>query len=207
LQAVAILTLVVSGVSVHFPDTLGILPFGAAVQVHNIVAFVVVINALFAAFYHLASGEIRKFLPEPRDFLGRAIVLARYYLRGIFRGEAHPFQKTPHRKLNVLQQVTYLAILNVLLPVQVVTGLGIWGAQRWPELAATLGGLTFLASLHTLAAWLFAAFLLMHVYLTTTGRTPFAYVNAMVAGWEMVREDTDLGRREAYDAAIQTTDA
>jgi thiosulfate reductase cytochrome b subunit len=207
LQAVAILTLVASGVSIHFPDTLGVLPFDVAVRVHNIVAAVVVINALFAAFYHLASGEIRKFLPEPQDFLGRAIVLGRFYLRGIFRGEAHPFQKAPHRKLNVLQQITYLGILNVLLPVQVAAGLGIWGAQRWPELAATLGGLTFLAPLHTLGAWLFAAFLLMHVYLTTTGRTPFAYVKAMVAGWETVGDDTAPERSGTYEAAIQATDA
>ena len=32
------------------------------------------------------------------------------------RGEPHPFEKQPGKRLNPLQQVTYLAILNVLLP-------------------------------------------------------------------------------------------
>jgi thiosulfate reductase cytochrome b subunit len=47
-----------------------------------------------------------------------------------------------------------------------------------------MGGLVFLAPLHAFGAWLFAAFLLMHVYLTTTGPTPLANIQAMVVGWE-----------------------
>ena len=105
-------------------------------------------------------------------------------MSGIFRGDAHPFEKTPHRKLNPLQQITYLGILNVLLPLQVVTGVLIWGAQRWPVVDGWLGGLAFLAPLHAFGAWMFAAFLLMHMYLTTTGSTPLANIQAMVVGWE-----------------------
>jgi thiosulfate reductase cytochrome b subunit len=47
-----------------------------------------------------------------------------------------------------------------------------------------LGGLVFLAPLHAFGAWMFTAFLIMHVYLTTTGPTPLANVQAMVLGWE-----------------------
>jgi thiosulfate reductase cytochrome b subunit len=100
--------------------------------------------------------------------------------------ERHPFEKVPEKKLNPLQQVTYLMILNILLPLQVLTGVVMWGAQHWPDLAAGPGRLTVLAPVHTLLAWLFAAFLLLHIYLTTTGRTPTANVKAMIAGWEEV---------------------
>jgi thiosulfate reductase cytochrome b subunit len=96
----------------------------------------------------------------------------------------HPFEKHPGRKLNVLQQVTYLAILNLLLPLQVGTGILIWGAQRWSTVDTVFGGLGVLGPIHALGAWLFAAFLVAHVYLTTTGPTPTAYVKAMVTGWE-----------------------
>jgi thiosulfate reductase cytochrome b subunit len=107
-------------------------------------------------------------------------------VRGIFRRERHPFAKTRQQKLNPLQQVTYFAILNVLLPLQILTGIVMWGAQRWPEIAARLGGLPFLAPFHTLIAWLFAAFIVMHVYLTTTGHTPLAGIRAMMVGWDEV---------------------
>ncbi|MFH1681806.1 MAG: cytochrome b/b6 domain-containing protein, partial [Candidatus Eisenbacteria bacterium] len=166
LQALAVLVLLVTGVAVHLPGRVPLLDFALSVRVHNIIGFLVVINAALAAFYHLASGEIRQYIPERGNFFSQAIELARYYLRGVFRSEPHPFAKRPGRKLNALQQVTYLAILNVLLPLQTVTGVLIWGAHRWPGVDSTLGGLALLAPLHAAGAWLFAAFLVLHVYLT-----------------------------------------
>ncbi len=111
------------------------------VQVHNVLAAILVINAALSLFYHLASGEIQQFLPRPRGFFDQAIEQTLFYLRGIFKGEEHPFEKTQDRKLNPLQQMTYFGILNVLLPLQIITGILMWGVQRWPEVAARLGGL------------------------------------------------------------------
>jgi thiosulfate reductase cytochrome b subunit len=183
LQALAILVLIGTGIEIHV-TRLGILDFALAVRIHNVVGFVVVANAVFAALYHLASGEIQHYLPKPRGFFGQALTQARYYVSGIFKGDPHPFEKRPDRKLNPLQQITYLVILNILLPLQMITGLLMWGAQRWPTVDGAFGGLVVLAPVHTFGAWLFAAFLIMHVYLTTTGPTPLAHIQAMVLGWE-----------------------
>ena len=199
LQALGILALILTGLEIHLPDTVGLIGFGTAVRIHNILGFALVINAALAAFYHLASGDIRQFLPGTGDFFTQAISQVRYYLRGILAGEAHPFEKQPNRKLNPLQQMTYLVILNVLLPVQVLTGIMIWGAQRWPDLAGTMGGLAFLGPLHSLTAWLFAAFLIVHIYLTTTGRTPVSNIKAMVVGWEDVEGNEPSGEGGVSD--------
>ncbi len=184
LQAAAIFVLLLTGLEIHFPGNFRVVGFDLAVRSHNIMGFVVVINAALSAFYHFASGEIRQFVPEPQGFFRGAILQIRYYLRGIFRGDPHPFEKHPGRKMNVLQQVTYLAILNLLLPLQIGTGLLMWGAQRWSSVDSVFGGLGVLGPIHVLGAWLFAAFLVVHIYLTTTGPTPTAYVKAMVTGWE-----------------------
>jgi len=158
------------------------------VQVHNVVGFILLINAALSLFYHLASGEIRQYLPEPKGFIGRSITQAMYYSKGIFEGKPHPIEKTHDNKLNPLQQVTYLAILNLLLPAQIITGTLIWGAQKWPEIAQLFGGLPLLAPTHTLLAWAFGAFIVMHVYLTTTGHTPTAGIKAMIEGWDEVED-------------------
>jgi thiosulfate reductase cytochrome b subunit len=134
------------------------------------------------------SGEIRQYLPRPAGFFDEAIVQTKYYLRGIFKGDQHPFEKTPQQKLNPLQQITYFGILNILLPLQVLTGLLMWAVQRWPKLTSFFGGLPFLAPLHSLTAWLFAAFIVGHVYLTTTGTKPLTSIKAMMLGWEDVEE-------------------
>lgn len=191
LQTFTIVGLLFTGLIIHKPDVFGAFAFRQVVLTHNILAGILAANAALALFYHLASGEIRQFLPRPRGFFDQAIMQAKYYLGGIFRGEGHPFEKSPQKKLNPLQQLTYLAILNVLLPLQGLTGVLMWGVQQWPEIAERLGGLPLLASIHSLIAWLFGAFIVLHVYLTTTGATPLSSIRAMIDGWDVVEPVTE----------------
>jgi thiosulfate reductase cytochrome b subunit len=200
LQTAVIFILLFTGLIIHQPEMFGIFSFRFVVQVHNLMAVILLVNAALAAFYHLASGEIRQYLPQPRGFFNDAFAQALYYLRGIFRNEPHPFEKTPERKLNPLQQVTYLMLLNVLLPLQVITGALMWGAQRWTETAEALGGLPFLAPFHTLIAWLLATFIVGHVYLTTTGNTPLANLKSMMLGWDDVESHPADSPKEVVSA-------
>jgi thiosulfate reductase cytochrome b subunit len=187
LQAGVILLLILTGLVIHKPHFFGMFSFAYVVEMHNVLGFILLINAALALFYTLASGTIKRFLPDPNNFVARALAQAAYYSKGIFAGEPHPLEKTREDRLNPLQQITYLAILNILLPAQVVTGVLIWGMQEWPQLATALGGLPLLAPIHTLLAWAFAAFIVMHVYLTTAaGDTPGAGIRSMITGWEEV---------------------
>ncbi len=139
LQTFVIVLLLFTGLIIHRPDIFGWFSFRNVVLVHNVLAALLVINAGLSLFYHLASGEIRQFIPRPYGFFDQAIVQAKYYLQGIFKGKGHPFEKTPEKKLNPLQQVTYFGILNVLLPLQIITGALMWGMQRWPSFAECTG--------------------------------------------------------------------
>lgn len=186
LQTVTIILLLFTGLVIHRPDLLGIFAFRYMVTVHNWLAAVLVINAGLSLFWHLVGGEIQQFIPRPVGFFDQAIMQTKYYLSGIFRHDPHPFEKTREHHLNPLQQVTYFGILNVLLPLQILTGALMWGAQQWPQFAQALGGLPFLAPFHSLVAWLFATFIVGHVYLTTTGHEPLAGIRSMITGWDEV---------------------
>jgi len=188
LQAASILALLMTGLAIHFPDFFGLIDFSAAVTIHNLAGFVLIGNAFLALFYHLVTGEIRQYVPNPQECFERAVIQARYYTGGIFRGEPHPFPRTPEAKFSPLQKLAYLFLLNVLLPLQAVLGLLLWGSQRWPGAVEMFGGLPTLAVIHTAVAWLFAAFLLGHLYMITTGPTPMAYLRGMVSGWEDGKE-------------------
>ncbi|MBT8449834.1 MAG: cytochrome b/b6 domain-containing protein, partial [Gammaproteobacteria bacterium] len=190
LQASSIIILLVTGLIIHKPHLFSIFSFAYMVEVHNIVGFILFANAALALFYNLASGEIKQYIPEPKGFIGRSMAQAMYYTKGVFEGQPHPEEKSRDHKMNVLQQVTYLAILNILLPAQVITGILIWGAQRWPDIADMAGGLAILGPLHTLIAWTFATFIVMHVYLTTHGHTPTAGIKAMISGWDDVEDNS-----------------
>ncbi len=183
MQAIVILLLVATGIVIHRPDQFGWADFGLVVPVHNALAILLVLNALFSVFYHFASGEIKQYLPEPHGFFRKGLIQVDFYLRGIFKGDGHPFEKTPQHKLNPLQQVTYFGILNILLPLQILTGLLMFGVSQRPQLALYL---PFLAPVHTLVAWFFVAFMILHVYLTTTGPTITADLEGMITGWDKV---------------------
>jgi Ni/Fe-hydrogenase b-type cytochrome subunit len=190
LQAVLILLLVITGIEIHWPQ-MRILGFAGAVDLHNTLAFILLANALFSLFYHLTTGAIQHYLPEPQDFFSMMGQQARYYFKGIFAHEPHPFEKDAEHKLNPLQQIAYLFLLNLLLPLQVITGLLLWGAQRWPEVLRQFGGIALVAQVHTLGAWLFVVFIVVHVYLTTTGHAPLSLIKAMITGYEEMTDDTE----------------
>lgn len=187
-QAVGILLLIITGVWIHAPDRMGPLSFHTAVWIHNGLGFILVANAFLGMFYYMATGSIRHYMPDPNDFVTMSLRQLKYYSVGIFRGEPHPLEKSPARRLNPLQQVTYLVILNVLLPLQIITGVLMWSGQYWPESVAMLGGVAGLSTVHLLGAWLLGAFVVAHIYLTTTGRTLWSNIKAMIVGYENITD-------------------
>jgi len=186
LQTASIVILLFTGLIIHRPDIFGVFSFRGVVTVHNVLAVILVINAGLSLFYHLATDRIREFIPHPYGFFDDAILQAKYYMTGIFKHERHPFEKVPNSRMNPIQKATYFGILNVLLPLQIITGALMWGVQRWPDIANWFGGLPLLAPFHSLIAWTFATFILGHVYMTTTGATPLEAMRAMVTGYEEV---------------------
>jgi thiosulfate reductase cytochrome b subunit len=197
LQALAILLLLLTGLEIHAPGSVRLFGFARATRVHEGLALFTIANAFLSLFYHVATGAIRQFIPRPRDFFSLAFDQVAYYTHGIFVGAPHPVAYGPDGKLNVLQQVTYLAVLNIVLPLQVATGILMWKAQDWAVLVDRLGGLPAVASVHVVCAWGFAAFIVMHVYLTTTGRTTTAHLRAMVLGWDEAPDEKSEVEHEA----------
>ncbi len=183
LQTISIVLLLLTGLIIHRPDIFGVFSFNGVVTIHNVLSVILVVNAGLSVFYHIATGRVKEYIPRPYGFFDDAIVQAKYYAAGIFKGEPHPFEKRPNQRMNPIQKATYFMILNVLLPLQIVTGALMWAVQKYPEIA---GGLPFLAPFHSLIAWTFGTFILVHVYMTTTGATPLEAMRAMVTGYEEV---------------------
>lgn len=190
LQTASIVMLLFTGLIIHRPDIFGAFSFRGVVTVHNVLAVILVINAALSFFYHIATERIQEFIPRPYGFFDDMMVQAKYYIGGIFKGEGHPFEKRPDSRMNPIQKLTYFMILNVLLPLQIITGAMMWAVQKFPEIA---GGLPVLAPFHSLIAWLFATFILVHVYMTTTGATPLEATRAMITGYEEVEVHEEKG--------------
>lgn len=181
-MALAGVLLMVSGLEIHSAGGHWLLNLPRAVSLHNAFAVVLTLNAGLSLFYHLTTKAIRNFIPAPHGLMARMLEHMSYQSRGIFFGGPHP-ANAPGHKLNPLQQLTYLGLLNVLFPLQIGTGLLIWAIGHWPSLATALGGLSVIAPLHNVGSWLFLSFFVLHVYLVTTGRTPTHHLASMITGY------------------------
>jgi len=141
---------------------------------------------VFAIFWHVTTGEWRQYIPT-RKFLREMVA---FYLTGIFKGASHPVKKHRMAKLNPLQRLAYLGFKVLIIPVQITTGALYY---FYPNLQHAFGwspsALWFIAVVHVLGAFGLVAFLIGHVYLTTTGHTPLTNIKAMITGWEDLPDD------------------
>jgi thiosulfate reductase cytochrome b subunit len=115
----------------------------------------------------------------PRDLIAQT----RYYLQGIFVGAPHPFHVSADHKLNALQTLSYVGVMYGLMPILVLSGWAFLFSTSLPETLFGIGTVWIIAMVHLLVAWMLALFLIVHMYIITTGETPTTNLKAMVTGW------------------------
>jgi thiosulfate reductase cytochrome b subunit len=181
-QGLMIILLLLTGFELHGTYTL--LGFETAHTLHIWTAWTWVVLFVFIVFWLITTGEWKQYQPTAK----KVVQVAIYYVSGIFRGEPHPVPKSERAKHNPLQRLAYLGIVTALLPFQMATGLLYYYYSDWPALGLDWD-LSTMAVLHTIGAFALLQFLVVHVYMTTTGHTVFAHVKAMFTGWEEVHEE------------------
>ena len=183
LQMVLIFILLVTGFEIHGLYTL--FGFKTAVDIHNFVGITWLIAFAFFVFWIFTTGEWRQYLPTTK----KLFAVMRYYGYGIFKGESHPVPKRKEAKHNPLQRLTYLSLAGLLLPVQMLTGIFYWAYNSWQAWGLGFLSLKIVALIHMAGAFAILSFVVIHVYMTTTGHSIFAHIKAMITGWEDLESD------------------
>jgi len=193
LNALSFFVLIVTGVQIRYRGILNLMPFRTAVDIHNIAGFSLLGLFLVWAAYYIASGHMKVYLPDLniKRFVESSWKQAKYYGYGIFRGEPNPHHATPDHKFNPMQQLAYFSIMFFLMPLLIATGVLLWDLDRFAAFIDLIGGIKAVSAAHLLVATCFAAFLFVHIYLTTLGRTPLEHIKAMFTGYE---EEPEHGR-------------
>lgn len=182
-NACFILLLMLTGVQLRAPELALFGKYGNAVWLHKHAGFCAVGAFAFWILHVSLSGYFwRNFLPQRSDLDGIWRQVA-YYGFGIFRGAEKPFEPSPSRKFDPLQKLVYLAMMTVATPVAVFTGIIFSEILYFQVCIETLGGLTVLDLLHVATAYVFVLYLLLHIYMATTGPSVSSYFKAMIVGF------------------------
>ncbi len=190
LQAISISVLLFTGFYIHFLSPDGI-NFGSLYDWHSVFGFILVFVSFVGIVYFLSNHNLKQFIPFiGGEFWQKAMKQAQYYLSGKCKGEKAPFEKKKEDKLNPMQKVAYFSMLFLILPVQIFTGLLMFFyndyAAAWVE---SLGGFGTVATIHIIAAFLFVAFLIVHIYMTFLGKPVYNYYLGMIFGYELEHEE------------------
>lgn len=186
LQMALIMILLITGFEVH--GAFKWLGFETAVKVHNFAGITWLIAFAFFVFWVFTTGEWKQYIPTTK----KMFEVIRYYAYGIFRGESHPFPKRKEAKHNPLQRLVYLNLAAFLLPVQMITGFLYWGYNSWADWGIPGFTLAVVAWIHMAGAFAIFTFIIVHVYMTTTGHSLLAHIKAMITGWENVDESEKI---------------
>ena len=186
LQMLFILVLLATGFEIHAGYSF--FGFHSAVKIHNFIGLAWLITFAFFVFWVFTTGEWRQYVPTTK----KIFAVIRYYSYGIFKGEPHPVPKRKEAKHNPLQRLVYLSLAAFLLPIQMASGFLYWGYNSWEAWGLGFLSLKWVAVIHIAGAFAILNFLIVHVYMTTTGHSLFAHIKAMITGWEEVAEDVPI---------------
>jgi Ni/Fe-hydrogenase b-type cytochrome subunit len=191
LNVLCFFVLIATGAQIRYRGNMDLMSFRTAVDVHNIAGFSLIGLFLVWAVYYTASGKMKVYLPNLNimRYIQNSWRQARYYGYALFLGEPNPHHATPDHKFNPMQQVAYFSIMFFLMPILIATGILLWDLDRFATVIDLLGGIKAVSAAHLLVAIFFTAFLFVHVYLTTLGRTPLEHIKAMFTGYEEEPEE------------------
>ena len=185
-QATLIIFLAITGFEIH--GSLELFGFEKAVIFHRNVSYALLGLIVLAIFWHFTSGEWKQYIPTTKNLMDQI----RYYSTGMFKGEKHPVKKTELSKLNPLQRLVYLGFKIILIPIVVISGLLFLFHKTINEneiVVISEFDLETIAAVHTLGAFLLLVFLIVHVYMSTTGDKPLSNIKAMVSGYEEIEQE------------------
>lgn len=198
LNALGFVALILSGIQIRFPEYVNMFgSYRAAIRLHDTAGIVVSISFLLWLGYYLVMthkmGQL--YVPTARDLREGILRQAKYYFISYFGGGENPHRVSPDDKFNPMQKSAYLAIMMVLVPLVIVSGLLLMNLAPMRALVMFIGGVKLIAAVHFLLACSLFAFLLTHVYLATLGQSPLAHFKPMWTGWEEVEHEKETGRR------------
>lgn len=185
LNAACFIVLIITGIQIRYRELPALTEFKTSVAIHNFFGFLLLAAYAVWLLYYLLSGNIRIYFPRNiMGFISGMLRQARYYAYGIFKGEPAPFHSTPEDKFNPMQLIAYFFVMFLLLPIQIATGVLLWDVVLFARPIGLAGGIRVVDIIHVLVSFFTVAFLVVHVYMTTLGRTPLEHIRAMLTGYE-----------------------
>jgi Ni/Fe-hydrogenase b-type cytochrome subunit len=155
---------------------------------HLTFAWVFALGIAGYGIWTLASGHLRRdLLPAPAELGPRHLWqdVRRHATLRLPKGEAS-------LRYNTLQKLAYLAVIGVLIPAMVLSGLTMSPGMdaTWPWLVDLFGGRQSARSIHFIAAWALVLFVVVHLVMVVLAG-PVNEIRSMITGRFRLPKETE----------------
>jgi thiosulfate reductase cytochrome b subunit len=194
LNALAFLTLIVTGLDLQYADPdVQFIPFNIAVTWHNVAGITMILLFIMFLVGNISTGNSKFYRIKRKKFPKKMMKQFRYYVYGVFKKEKTPYPVTKKRKFNPLQLVSYVAVMYVLMPLVIITGVALLYPEMIVENVFGWSGIHLTALLHIIVGFALSLFMVIHIYFCTFGHTVTSNFKGMIDGYHHVHivEDDD----------------
>lgn len=187
INALGILILIYTGISMQSGMSFfNLLRFDTVVNLHNIAGIAVTVGYIVYFFGNLFTPNGKFYIVKPSGFLKRPLKQMSYYAWGMFHGQKAPYPLSEKRKFNPLQKYSYIAVMYLMVPVVIITGIALLFPELIIDHVYTLSGVFVTAILHSAMGFLISIFLIVHIYIASIGKSPRENFKSIITGWHSI---------------------
>lgn len=183
INALAIIALIITGISMQYSNLDHPIRFDRAVFVHNICGSVIAFNYLYFLIANILTGNMKAYVFNMKGLADRLIIQSKYYMFGYFKGEPKPFPISKKEKFNPLQKLAYTSTMYMLVPLVILTGVGLLFPEIIFERFLNLSGIQVTAVLHASIGFFISVFLVIHLYVASVGKHPLRNFKSIITGY------------------------
>ena len=186
INALGIILLIITGISMNSGFEDSFISFKLIITVHNYAGVIVTLNYLLFLIGNMVTSNKKFYIVKPKNFLKRPMKQAYYYAWGMFHGMKAPYPLSEKRKFNPLQKYTYIAVMYLVVPLVIISGIGLMFPELIFNKIYNISGVLITAVTHSAMGFFISIFLIIHLYIASIGKSPLDNFRSIVNGWHHV---------------------
>lgn len=186
INAVGIILLIITGLLMQSGHESSFISFGVVIKMHNITGTIVGLNYLLFLIGNMVTNNSKFYIVKPKGFLKRPMKQAYYYTWGMFHGMKAPYPLSEKRKFNPLQKYFYILVMYIAVPLVVITGFTLLFPEIIVEKIYNISGVLITAVFHSALGFIISVFLIIHLYVSSIGKSPLENFKSIITGWHHI---------------------
>lgn len=186
INALGIIILIITGISMNSGFEDPIISFKMIITLHNYSGVIITLNYGLYLIGNLFTSNKKFYIVKPKNFLKRPMKQAYYYAWGMFHGMKAPYPLSEKRKFNPLQKYTYIIVMYIIVPLVIISGIGLMFPELIINKMYNVSGVLVTAVTHSAMGFFISIFLIVHLYIASIGKSPLENFKSIVTGWHHV---------------------